>query len=327
MDLMFEEIEQWDTNHNDFLDEVLHGDIEQKLLDERQSGEVPASPSDYLEDILGRVESNIIVRCRQFDPSTRSWALSFRNPGLRLVAIVKSLYDSLWRHLSRPGNAAANVAAAVTAFVEENCPDKAIFQDHNVLTNAYMARIIEGLVEAVLRDRSAAQPNPDAESLGLLKIIEKSRNDGQMTTAYKAWMCSNVETNVVEQYCLEWQKGIRAEAVEMGRVAMKAATQQKLCQGIIRPGTVSLVLFKDNSAQTIRDLSANELRRIGWFYPCQWSAPSGSPYWRHRIYPRNKWDSIGAVFKVSMDEEILGMWMADGTFLGWDEVQDQDETC
>ncbi len=319
-DRMILKIRQWEMDYRVFLDKALRSDIEQKLLEESQSGEAPVNPLDCLEDVLGRVETNVIVCCRQFAPSGWGLSSSFQNVGLGLVGIVKALYHCLWIHLSQAENEASDVVAAATAFVKENCPDQAFFQDTDALTTAYMARIVEGLVEAVMRDRSTAQPKPDAESLGLVQIIGKSRNDGRMTAEYMAWMCSDVEANVVEQSCLQWQKGLKAEAVDAVHVAMKGAAQQKLCQGIIRPGVVSLVLFKGNSAQTIRDVSASELMRMGWFY--QSFGPSGSTYWRHKIYARNSWDSRGVAFMVSMDEEILGMWMPNGTFY-WDEVLDE----
>jgi len=319
MSRMVCKIEKWEANRRCFLDEVLYGDIEKKLLEEEQCGMAPGKPSVHLEAILGRVESDVISRCHQFDPSTRDWGLSFPSLELRLVAIVKALYQGLWIHLSQPGNEAADLVAATAAFVEENCPDRSLFRDNEALTDAYMAKIIEGLVEAALRDRSTAQRNPNPESLRLVRIIRESRNDGHMTSAYMGWICSDVEANVVEQCCVQWEKGRKAEAVEKLRSALRSIIQQEFCPNIIRPGVVSLVLLKADIAQTVRNVSEGELMEIGWF--SQSPQFLGSKYWRYELCSRGLEDTI---LKVSMAHEILGMWMPNGKFLGWDESMGQN---
>ncbi len=313
------DIRRWEANRKRFLDEVLHGHIDKTLFEGSQGSGVAVNPSDYLEDVLGRVESDIIGRCREFDPSATNWALAFQNPGLRLVAIVKALYQGLCGHLSQLGDKATDVAVDAAKFIEDNCPNRTHFRDTDALMDAYMAKIIDGLVEAVLRERSTGQRIPDPERLGLVPFIRESRHDGRMTSAYMDWICSDVEASVVEQCCVQWQKGLRREAVQTVRRTMKSIVEQEFCPDLLRPGVVSLVLFKDRSAQNIRDLSRYELMDIGWF--SEVVQPSrGSEYWRHEIYPARPWGGPRqTIFKVSLDDEILGMWMPNGQFVGWDE--------
>ncbi|KAK3303154.1 uncharacterized protein B0T15DRAFT_513361 [Chaetomium strumarium] len=100
--------------------------------------------------------------------------------------------------------------------------------------------------------------------------------------------------------------------------------QQEFCQGIIVPWVASLVLLKGPTAVTVRDyISEEELRVLRWTWFSDPSMPWGS-YWRYVVYPRRE-DSEGlqrTLFKVSMDEELLGMCTPSGKFLDLDKMRD-----
>ncbi|KAM0332160.1 hypothetical protein ACHAQA_002434, partial [Verticillium albo-atrum] len=97
----------------------------------------------------------------------------------------------------------------------------------------------------------------------------------------------------------------------------RANIWQEFCLNIHRFGAVSVVLFKGGLATTVRDIPAGTLSDIGWF-----KGPLDSEYWEYQYrsaYSMGTKHSERYLFKVSMDYEVLGMHLPNGTWIKWDE--------
>ncbi|RYP88542.1 hypothetical protein DL769_000238 [Monosporascus sp. CRB-8-3] len=89
----------------------------------------------------------------------------------------------------------------------------------------------------------------------------------------------------------------------------KIQVEQVFCPDIIQRGEVSLVLVKGNHPSTVKNVSAKDLERLGWFHE---TVHGQRRYWRCEP---SKIDSRGLarnIFKVGMDGEILGAYCRNG---------------
>ena len=130
----------------------------------------------------------------------------------------------------------------------------------------------------------------------------------------------------MEECCTQWQRDLRAQTVRTYRETMRSIVEirQEFCVDILRTGVVSLVLFKGARGYpaTAKDVTAEEMRHIGWFGHRVEVGPSRFTYYRLECYsgdPKTMAVVGKNVFMLSVDEEVLGMLLPTGKWLDWCE--------
>ncbi|KAK1625618.1 hypothetical protein BDP81DRAFT_435065 [Colletotrichum phormii] len=154
---------------------------------------------------------------------------------------------------------------------------------------------------------------PDEPRLGTLESYEsfgswlrKSRIDGRLSQEYVDYMLSNAESSQIFEYCRYWENNQK----NLGGL------RKEFFLGIRHPEVVSMVILKEDSPITIKDMPANEVEKMGWF------REKGDPlYWRHElrnVYRRGDRKGENVVFRVTMDGEVLGMHTPNGEWQAWE---------
>ncbi|KAJ3544790.1 hypothetical protein NM208_g2863 [Fusarium decemcellulare] len=316
---MLGNIRAWQSKMQTFLDEALYGDVEEKLLEEGQSGIGAGKPLDYLEDVLLQVESGIYQRCSNcgFYAPNDADSQALMGDELDLVATVVAFCRNLWCYVSgiRDVNK-QSITAAASRFVEKNCnssKDTRVARDIKALEDAYMLTLRDGFVDMFLKDRQFLWRPRGEQSLESVRAIRFSRRKGHLTSEYMDWAISAADLEEVEKCCARMQQEIRAETIRTYKETMRSVTEitQEFCPNLVRPGLVSLVLFKGSYAATIRDVSDAELREMGWHIDQR----AELRYWRYTVDERVDGQSGIAkmtIFKISMDDEVMGMWVPYG---------------
>ncbi|KAF4987346.1 hypothetical protein FDECE_15471 [Fusarium decemcellulare] len=331
---MLDNIRIWQSKMQIFLDEALYGAVEEKLLEEGQSGIGSGEPLDYLQDVLLQVESGIYQRCSNcglYKPDDTD-PQAFTSDEFDLVAAVVAFCRNLWYDVSgiRDINK-QSITAAASRFIEKSCnsPEGTrVARDIKALENAYMLTIRDGFVDMFLKDPEFLWRPQGEQSLEAVRAIKFSRHKGHLTSEYMDWAISAADSEEVEKCCARMQQEIRAETIQTYKKTMTLATRitQEFCPNLVRPGLVSLVLFKGSYATTVRDVSDAELREMGWHIDKR----AEQPYWRYTVDERvnsRRGTAKTTIFKISMDDEVMGVWMPNGLELNWNADIYESQGC
>jgi hypothetical protein len=141
--LVKSDISKWDKIRDDFLNQALYSNAnaEERLSGNDQTAEAVGNPSDYLKDVIDKVELGVATRCARFHHDANKELREFIDvPIMRvhLIPIVQTLHESLREELRRSKDWSmpdwGTKGAAVIFMLEnslltgEELADKMIFQ-------------------------------------------------------------------------------------------------------------------------------------------------------------------------------------------------------
>ncbi|WYZ40170.1 hypothetical protein EsH8_IV_000511 [Colletotrichum jinshuiense] len=321
-----------------YLDLVLYGDIESKLQEERQKKE----QSDDLEQFLTSVEAGFIERCR--GSFLGAWHLNdlwWKNPHMQplpvcsyaneliersqdtseyLAYMVVQMYRDLIEHLGQPSPHDPRDVKNAVEFLRSKVEDLATYGwVANPLIDGYVSKIFQALADAAVIGVTVDQVSKGY--LDITQVFDTSRNSRHLSQAYKTWMCAGHEVDKISELCDTWQRyREQGERDRLKKIMARGNIRQEFCLDVHRPGVVSLILFKENLPTTVRDVPAKELEDIGWFrMPAANQGPEYYEYQYRSAYSVGTKQSEKYLFKVTMNHEVLGLYLPNGEWVGWDE--------
>ena len=301
-------VSRLDQQRRDYLDEALFRNIEDNL--EAVTGDISGFSAECLRQTVERVEMGFLRRCSKFDVN---WSSHHEPPSslqAHLVDVIQRMSRTHWsyaqnailQHMRRGRNPLRRDIQA-----SPSGADSALAA--NVLVDRYTNKVLDALVTA--SDGAKSFQDQETSLEPLYNLIINSRSRGHLSKEYLEWITSNIDPVDIERCCL------RATALAKYREITKSLNigiKQVFCPDIFEPGVVSLVTFKGTLATSIKPVSNEDLYIMGWF----WDERLGQ-YWRFEVdkRPPNRIFTEGTVFKVSMDEETLGMYVGTGDMLEW----------
>ncbi|KAK1671997.1 hypothetical protein BDP55DRAFT_274935 [Colletotrichum godetiae] len=346
---LHEQIKEWNYKRQDCLDGALYGAIEERL---REHGP-ETKPTKTLEEILLHVESDLIESFGAFDRPWRAWGLQpyqrtkpdpplhdmsskrqFLNrdvvPHERLAKILGEMYLEWWVELaSDPSVPQVNLRETITARLNINYQSQRrsdqLSQIRSFFVMPYISRIGAGMSRA-LEDALATGTDPRAvrhdfpDHVDVIQRVKTSRTKwgSSLSDQYMDWMTSSFCAEYLEEICKSWEVVLRKETCYTYRKTMASIVdiRQEFCPGIRKRGIVSLVLLKGGYPASIKDVSATELQSMGWFEDVN------GAYWRYEYesaYSRGTKAGEKAIYRVTMEGEVLGMLSPNGNLIGWED--------
>ncbi|KAI3534328.1 hypothetical protein CABS01_05568 [Colletotrichum abscissum] len=352
-DRLREEIKGWDSKRQDFLDEALYGDIEEKLREQSQK----KKPAKTLEEIILRVESDLIDFFPVFDRPWRGWGLQphersnfdpanheryFLRESLnskvsseqRLASILGEMYLEWWIELVQAPNGPRvglreMITARLDSFYKTHRLSDELSRVRSFLIEPYLERLSSGISHALeLALESGVSPEASIhqfpDHLDVIQIIKESRVNGSLTRDYMDWISSDLSAEDIESICEAWKITLRTDTCNTYRKTMASIVdiRQEFCLGVREPGVVSLILLKGGYPATVKDVSAEELENMGWF------KHENGGYWRYEYesaYWRGTKSGEMAIFRVTMEGEVQGMQSLNGDWVHWGDREDTQE--
>ncbi|KAF9876168.1 hypothetical protein CkaCkLH20_06111 [Colletotrichum karsti] len=332
------ELTEFEAKRQVYLDLVLYGNIEEQRMDD-----LPArTPSVSLEELLLNIERGVVDRCilgrhtegplqrDYYRPRNLTSGGTFNmknrenfNVERKLLLAILEIYQDLWNSCysdtpaSMDQNDTVNDAAD---FVKTYFNEGATFNwVANPLIDHYITRLGQDLADA-----AAKRVDPEQITQGelpIVSILSTSSLGGHLSQAYSNWMCLGFPPHRLAELGVTWDRIRKKEKCNEYRKTMASANiRQEFCFGIHTPGVVSVVLFKGDLPSTITDVDPSVLERIGWF-PVS-SIDESLGYWQYDYcspYSLANKQAEKALFRVTMDSEVLGMYLPNGEWLAWEE--------
>lgn len=349
-DRLREEIRKWDSRRQDFLDEALYGDIEEKLREQSQK----RKPAKTLEEIILRVESDLIDSFPAFDCPWRGWGLqpheryssdptrhgmstlreslnSKVSSEQRLANILGEMYLEWWIELVRAPRIGLRemITARLESFHKTHRGSDELSRIRGFLIEPYLKRLSAGISHALeVALESGVSPEASIhqfpDHLDIIQTIKESRVNGSLTRDYMDWISSDLSVEDIENICEAWTITLRTDTCRTYRTTMASIVdiRQEFCLGVRKPGVVSLILLKGGYPATVKDVSAEELESMGWF------EDENGGYWRYEYesaYWRGTKSGEMAIFRVTMEGEVQGMRSLNGDWIGWGDREDTQE--
>jgi len=244
----------------------------------------------------------------------------------RLASIEKQMQQHAWKTLEdqsfqdqgKLADAVAKLMAmsAKPLFWHSTSNRVPTRQTLDVVIEAYTQKLVEDLTAALLRDKLHGLTLPDPDSLKIPQLLARSRRDDHLTQESVDWISSSAKADELEKCCVEWQREVRRDMCHEYRRNTERAmsVRQEFCPGIVRPGVVSLVLFKGGYPSAVTEVLGSDLLTFGWRRE---RLPNGRfDYCSTRIVTVQKSKEVAV--KVTMEEELLGMWTPSGQWVAWD---------
>ncbi|EXF75070.1 hypothetical protein CFIO01_09229 [Colletotrichum fioriniae PJ7] len=183
------------------------------------------------------------------------------------------------------------------------------------LVDSYMSKMTEHLAVDLGRAHGIfVQRGPRLHTLRRQELfcdwLRRIRSNKRSSIEYVDWVLSGVDSKQLSRCCRDWKtplKDLRA--------------RKEFFLGISLPGIVSMVIFEENSPIMVKNMPAHETEKLGWFQSSSSDELLG--HWRYELrhaYGRGFERGESFVYRVTMDDEVLGMHSPDGRWHAWEEV-------
>ncbi|UQC75488.1 uncharacterized protein CLUP02_02142 [Colletotrichum lupini] len=295
-----------------------------------------------LEDIIPLVEENVLRRLSQAEgllPGLATTGEKYEN----IADIIESLMDTGRLDASIQENHEVSFAilyqAASTLL---KYPSNAIAHLDGVpslissLIDSYMARMNDQLAVDLGRKHGVVfQHIPELETSegheSFPNWLRRSRDDSPLSSEYVDWVLSGCKPEETYQCCRRWEES------RQDRRGFRKEFIFRLTD-VPHMEVISAVLFKESHPIKIEDMSESDVENMGWFpsSPGKKHSPSRSHgnkpenyYWRYemsKMYPVGTRIGENVTFRVSMDDEVLGIFLPKGGWLGWEDISENSSS-
>ncbi|SPO00537.1 uncharacterized protein DNG_03285 [Cephalotrichum gorgonifer] len=278
-------VRRMDQQRHDYLDEALYHNMEDNFGP--VTGNRPAHT--WVRPTLERVEIGFLRRCKSSDTD---WGLDWSKPPptlqMHVVHVIKHMSKEYWAlHVSSGSNLGVDHWMHRMTTIRSSPKEADSALALNVLVDAYIVKVRRSILRALDSDLQTQELFLEP----LYKLILNSRSGNLMSTDYTEWLFKGVDDAEIEQ-CF-----VRMTAFAKFRENMKFVNmiiKHEFCPDIVKPGVVSLIMFKDTLATSTKEVSAEDLHTLGWFRSHE------GEYWRFELNdnPRSKIYAPDAIFKT-----------------------------
>ncbi|KAK4112400.1 hypothetical protein N656DRAFT_88109 [Canariomyces notabilis] len=281
-----------------------------------------SSDSGCLRQVWERVEIGFLWSCRRFDQDF----LATPPPTLQehVVQVIRRMSNFMWNSYGNRNDFPFDYSSGSVTLRGIERPTKGTDRvwETNVLVDSYINKVVHALFSA--RDSSF---DTQEEVLELLhKCILNSRSGNELTPEYLEWVSSGVDPAEIERCCL------RASALEKSRKSSNLNIRHEIIEiwgDIGQPVLRYVATFKGTVATSVREISDEELYRMGWFCndanrrsPARDnSSEIGDSPDDQELEPENaleywRFKRCGdLILKVNMNEAIQGLYAGNGKFI------------
>lgn len=317
-----------------FHDEILLDHIEQQLHQDMKEKEcMPSRSTIYIDDVFDNVEEKIIVRCQAYDPHNPwNWDVMPQSKRDRMIRIFDKIQTSLMEELMASCDPRNDVRATVAAFMSKQCfgPSSAFTeQKEDILVDQYLNALSERLVTVVKREIDSILPKTGIDKPEASHPATASNFDA-IALRCAAWGVfidqakTTLDIETLREEGQRWYLHERQKVLQNFRHDLQnVRVRQEFVENLDQLGGVSLLLFKGDMLASIQSISPEKLEWLGWKRDGR-----SRNYWRYSAanfersfsnslqYRGPSWGgskgTLGSLFKVQMDGEVVGIWTADG---------------
>ncbi|KAL2883451.1 hypothetical protein SGCOL_001133 [Colletotrichum sp. CLE4] len=339
-DRLRNQIKEWDSKRQEYLDNALYSTLDQKLriLGQKENSD------ETLEEIILCVESDLVHSFEEFDRPWRAWGLQpsereeadplihempFHRHKLnenvgsheRLACILAEMYLDWWIEFAYVGSGPQTVlqdvvTARLNSLYQAKRRPGELSTLKDLFTVPYIKRLGVG-ISYVLEVALVTELHPESlvhyfpDHIEVIDCIETSRINGSLSYQYMDWINPSLGAQEIEDICEKWKVAVRAETCKTYRRRMSSFIdiEQEFYDGIHQRSVVSLVLLKGGYPASIKDVSANELQVMGWF------KDGKGGYWRYEYEAAKDDASFGEGQRPAGWHSFVLLWT--GKFWVW----------
>ena len=281
-----DDLEETQARFREHLDATLSRGLEIDIWTGKNDNRSRSLVAEYLDAVIIQVEKGVIFRLNQF--SDLGWGTMPPPHVLWLMRSIRALHRAYWRFVkSQDTSSPRGIRQAFDRFTTSrnvlndslDAGESQPYGSIDMVVEVYLRKVLESLHSAISTDLGKQLDEADDQSPALYELLESSRPDGELSDNYKQWVCQGISP-VIEKCCEKCRNDVRHDiAVEFRRTmdAMRMEVRQEFIPADSQGGFLLLVLFKDNYASTISEVSDEDAANIGWFHHsdkeglCRWS--------------------------------------------------------
>ena len=320
-----DDLEETQARFREHLDATLSRGLETDSWTGKNDNQSRSLVTEYLDAVIIRVEKGVIFRLNQFN--NLGWGTMPPPHVLWLMRSIRALHRACWRFVkSQDTSSPRGIRQAFDRFTtSRNVLDDSLDACESqscgsidMVVEVYLRKVLESLYSAISTDLGKQLDEADDQSPALYELLKSSRPDGELSENYKQWVCQGIGP-VIDKCCEKWRNDVRHDiAVEFRRTmdAMRMEVRQEFIPADSQGGFLLLVLFKDNYASTISEVSDVDAAEIGWFHRsnkeglCRWSIVEDLC-------------DTGA-YLINLEGEVLGLQTWSGYYIDFQALEHGD---